>query len=73
MAQGSSELAKGIAVDVGEVVKGIVGGTNRTKNPPHPDAQGAHTTFKRNQQTGKVTKYDTYIGSSHVGPELTPA
>ncbi len=33
---------------------------NRQKNPPHPDAQGAHTTFTRDRETGKVIKYDTY-------------
>jgi len=37
-----------------------VGGSNRGKNPPHPDAQGPHTTFKRDPQTGEVVKYDTY-------------
>ena len=32
----------------------------RNKVEPHPDAEGAHTTWKTDPQTGKITRHETY-------------
>ena len=35
-------------------------GGKRKQVKPHPDATGAHTTWKSNPQTGKITRHETY-------------
>ena len=32
----------------------------RNKAQPHPDAEGPHTTWKKDPQTGKITRHETY-------------
>lgn len=48
----------GSAGQSGVAAKGAGRGGN--KLTPDPAAQGPHTTFKRDPQTGKVTNYETY-------------
>jgi hypothetical protein len=36
----------------------------RNKVEPHPDAEGPHTTWKTDPQTGKITRHETYTPNS---------
>ena len=70
VAEDAAQVAEKVAVQAERTVLKEAGGESvkdaATSGPPssrlqpHPDAQGAHTSFKVDPQTGKVTKYETY-------------
>lgn len=60
-------LAHGLATTVMTGAAEVPAGAGRGGNKllPHPEAQGSHTSFKRDPTTGKISAYETYSPQSN--------